>query len=625
MAISVLEAERVLCAKRAFTTRRVGIDDMQSLLTGAITPQTGDVVLARVDEIGKHKRIELTDGRRAHMFPGDEVLLCFGNRYAPDQFEAVIGVDLSPCDLVAAGGIASREISRNLRMIPPTRITPIGLVGDRAGMRLNLRNFAIPDLEGSPSIPIIVSVGTSMNAGKTLAATSVVRGLKSAGYRVAAIKATGTGAGGDLWIVKDAGADVVLDFTDAGIASTYLVPVQEIEAATRKLIVRAARLRCDIAVIEIADGLEQLETARLLELGGLWSNNLGVVFSAYDAMGAKCGVEQLKATGHRVLGVSGRLTISPLAVREATKGTGLRVYSPWELQEGGLNATIIAHAHDMFPENPLFSLMSSSADQAFIGSANSGFQKDTWTQLNASEHAGTNGKSVLPPASQPLHSVPDQVLRSMLRFVAEQVMSIEISAICDADLREPGRARTNRRSGYRHCRWATQLGTIDVKVPRLRKRGYQPQFLKKRNISKEHVKALVSETWDPGAAGGSLQTLLDAMGVDTLSGREVERLRIDILQKAGLPPVDVNTADLPAELIDVAADANDISNRNGARLQLPGAYDEADEEDDFHVAASSAKGPLDPVPEWQLVREPNAGITFMHPEQVLSGDELEEN
>jgi hypothetical protein len=331
-----------------------------------------------------------------------------------------------------------------------------------------------------------------------------------------------------------------------------------------------------------------------------------------------------------VLGISGRLTISPLAVREATNGTGLRVYSPWELQEGGLNATIIAHAHDKFPENPMFSLLSSSADQTFIGSANGGSQKGPWTQPSASEHAGKNGKLVLlPRAPRPSPSVPDNALRSMLRIVAEQVMSIEISAMRDANSRRPDLAKTNRRSGYRRCRWATQLGTIDVKVPRLRKGGYQPQFLTKCNVSKEHVNALARDVREPGAAGGSLKTLLNAMGVDALSDRDVERLGVDILQKAGLPPVDVKTADPPAEPIEATADANDIPNRNGARLhaclQLPGGYDEADEEDEFHVAASSAKGPLDPVPEWQLAREANAGMTFLHAEHVSPADELEED
>ena len=114
-----------------------------------------------------------------------------------------------------------------------------------------------------------------MNAGKTLAATSLLHGLKAAGFRVAGIKATGTGSGGDLWIMRDAGADLVLDFTDAGFASTYLAPIAELEAATLRLIDHAAMQACDAAVIEIADGLQQQETAALIRSSALRRRTAG--------------------------------------------------------------------------------------------------------------------------------------------------------------------------------------------------------------------------------------------------------------------------------------------------------------------------------------------------------------
>ena len=48
----------------------------------------------------------------------------------------------------------------------------------------------------------------------------MVKGLTGAGYRVGAAKVTGTGAGGDLWLMRDHGAYEALDFTDAGMATT---------------------------------------------------------------------------------------------------------------------------------------------------------------------------------------------------------------------------------------------------------------------------------------------------------------------------------------------------------------------------------------------------------------------
>ena len=50
-----------------------------------------------------------------------------------------------------------------------------------------------------------------MDAGKTQTATFLVRGMVTAGLRVGYAKVTGTGAGGDIWWLKDAGADPVLE------------------------------------------------------------------------------------------------------------------------------------------------------------------------------------------------------------------------------------------------------------------------------------------------------------------------------------------------------------------------------------------------------------------------------
>jgi hypothetical protein len=95
-----LEPRRLRRVKAAYTTRFVSrlmaSGGGYGLLCGdAVTPRAGDVVLARVEKIGQHPRIELPDGRRATLFTGDEVLVAYGNRYAPDQFEAEVPRDLA--------------------------------------------------------------------------------------------------------------------------------------------------------------------------------------------------------------------------------------------------------------------------------------------------------------------------------------------------------------------------------------------------------------------------------------------------------------------------------------------------------------------------------------------------
>jgi hypothetical protein len=330
-----LSTARVRRAKRAFTTRRVPQKDMMTLLSGDLSPSSGDLVLATVKELGKHRRIEQLSGRRAMLLPGDEIIVCYGNRYAPDQFEALVSDDLGLCDLVAGGGIAAREVNRHERMLPPTKVQPIGLIGGADANPLNVFDYRVRSKSKDIPSHIVLVTGTSMNSGKTFTAASLVRGMKQSGYRVAGIKATGTGSGGDLWKMKDMGADVVLDFTDAGFSSTYKIADKEIERGVFSLLNCAKKRNCDYAIVEVADGLQHEETATLLRATSLRSIVSGVVFSAYDSLGAKAGVDWLKQHGYRVLAISGKIAQSPLAMREAAV-TGSPVLTPFSLQAGAL-------------------------------------------------------------------------------------------------------------------------------------------------------------------------------------------------------------------------------------------------------------------------------------------------
>lgn len=333
--------------KRAFTTRRVATTDMKTLVSGPIRPRAGDLVLATVSEIGKQTKIELPSGRRASMMPGDEILVVYGNRYAPDQFEALVSLDLGPCDLVAAGGVAGREICRHDRMPSPTAIEPIGLVADAEGARLNLSQYAIKVGDRAKPIQVVLVAGTAMNSGKTFTAASLIHGFARNGFSVAGIKSTGTGSGGDLWTMKDHGADFTADFTDAGMASTYLAPHDQIVDGILGLVAAAGEAGCEIAVVEIADGLHHRETAKLLAEPRLRNLASGIVFAAYDSMGAASGAKALTELGHKIFAISGRLMRSPLAVRETMGAVTCPVVNPMAIRAGALVEPITGRVVDV--------------------------------------------------------------------------------------------------------------------------------------------------------------------------------------------------------------------------------------------------------------------------------------
>lgn len=342
------DAARIRRASWAYSTRRVEPDAAWSLLPLEGKPQAGDLILASVNTLGQHDGLQLPSGRRKQLFAGDEVVVAYGNRYAANQFEALIPETLGPCHLVAGGGIAARAVSWHVRMTRgPTGITPLGLLGDAEGRRINLRSYAlypVADSDWHPPTAIAV-VGTGMDSGKTQSCAYLVRGLAGAGLRVGYAKVTGTGAGGDTWLLKDAGAFPVLDFTDAGMATTYLAAAELIEAALVTLMAHIAQHEVDAIVLEIADGVLQRETAALLRSATFARLVGGIVLASQDSMGASAGVHWLQKYARTpVLALGGVISAAPLQAREATAALGLPVHDRLGLATPANAMTILARA-----------------------------------------------------------------------------------------------------------------------------------------------------------------------------------------------------------------------------------------------------------------------------------------
>lgn len=328
----------------SFVTRRVDRKCAKCLLTGNRQPRVGDLVLARVEQLGHHGNLQLIDGRRRRLFPGDLVILAYANRYACEQFEAEVPHSLAPCHLVAGGGIAARALSWHDRIVRgPTAIRPLGLLGDSQGRRLNVADFALGSVTPPREAPpVFAVVGTAMDAGKTETAAHLVRGLRAAGHCPGYIKVTGTGAGGDGWLLHDAGAHSVLDFTDAGLPSTWRVPVARLESVMEMLIHHSVDAGADTIIMEVADGVYQQETRPLLSSAGFARHVSGIVLAARDAMGASAGLTVLASQERPVLALSGLLSASPLQRREAQEATGIDTLNREALASGTVARRLLA-------------------------------------------------------------------------------------------------------------------------------------------------------------------------------------------------------------------------------------------------------------------------------------------
>lgn len=340
----------------SYATRRVPRDAIATLLPIPEKPQPGQLALAQLEKIGKNGRLELADGRNCTLYEGDVLAVVFGNRYATNQFEGYAGANGTSCDLMSMGGLCGLVASKHSAVPDPSRLKLIGLLADQEARPIGIGDYGLSPasevaLPVRPTLPPVIAVcGTSMDAGKTYTVTSLVRGLRGSDRQVASIKLTGTASGRDTWSMRDAGAFPALDFIDGGFASTYLCSTGDLLELFHRLRAHAADQGADCITLEIADGLLQRETAALLRDPAFISEINTWVLAAGDAMGAIAGVELMRDLGLQPAFISGILTQSPLAMREAEAITGIRCVTAAQLREGSMTEIILPKSH--FAQRP---------------------------------------------------------------------------------------------------------------------------------------------------------------------------------------------------------------------------------------------------------------------------------
>jgi len=340
-------AEHIRNAIRvSYALRRVPASSFHALLPRPEPPDVGDIVLARVESIGKNVALDITTGRRCGLHTGDLIAVVFGNRYATLQFEAYARSEGERCDLLSVGGLCGLVESRHESVPEPSRLRIEGALGDANGLPLRLQDFAVAEVSsvgpGRPRIAVVL--GTSMDVGKTYTARSVILGLQRHGIRVAGVKLTGTAAGRDTFTMLDAGACVALDFVDGGLPSTYRCSLTDLLSLYRLLVNHAASQGAEWVVIEIADGIIQGETAALLASTRFATTVDAWLLAANDALGVVGAVGMLRRMGITPLAVSGVVSRSPLARREVEASTKIPCLAAAELEEGAVNAKLQAAA-----------------------------------------------------------------------------------------------------------------------------------------------------------------------------------------------------------------------------------------------------------------------------------------
>ena len=115
-------------------------------------------------------------------------------------------------------------------------------------------------------------------------------------------------------------------------------------------------------------------------------------------------------------------------------------------------------------------------------------------------------------------------LRDTIGFAAQRLMELETEGLCGAGPGERSPDRINQRNGYRERDWQTRAGTVELRIPKLRKGSYFPTFLEPRRLAEKALTAVVQEAYIQGISTRSVDDLVKAMGMEGISKSQVSRL-----------------------------------------------------------------------------------------------------
>jgi hypothetical protein len=251
--------------------------------------QTGDYIVGEVtDAHCTYRSIELPSGRMMEVTEGDMVVGCLGARAA--TLEAVgdwQAMDSDAFEALTSAGLFGKTTSKSPFLGSLLKLRYRGHVM-RDGAPVTMLN-SLPDLPRKEfAVPVILVIGTSMSAGKTLSGRTIVHLLSQAGMRVAGAKLTGAARYRDVLSFGDAGACSVFDFVDAGLPSSVCAE-DHFRERLDYLLSRIAESEPDVVVAEAgASPLEPYNGKIAMEvLGSNIRFELLCAYDPYSVMGVK--------------------------------------------------------------------------------------------------------------------------------------------------------------------------------------------------------------------------------------------------------------------------------------------------------------------------------------------------
>jgi len=115
-------------------------------------------------------------------------------------------------------------------------------------------------------------------------------------------------------------------------------------------------------------------------------------------------------------------------------------------------------------------------------------------------------------------------LKEGVRVLSQALMEMEVEEHVGAARHERSAERVGQRNGYRERSWDTRVGTVELKVPRVRDGGYFPSLLEPLRRAERALSAVVQEAYVHGVSTRKVDELVKALGVGGISKSRVSEL-----------------------------------------------------------------------------------------------------
>src|SRR6266849_6101058 len=280
------------------------------------SPNAGDVVAVRaLTDSATYNMLELPSGRLAKINPGDLLIGVLGRRRALKGFVGDVPESVQAGDhlhLLNMGGVIGCCTGHHSSLGDAIKVEVIGLACDEDGRVLSIGDAALPERSNlGETAPIVMIAGTSMNSGKTYAATELIKQATRAGLKVAAAKLSGVACLRDTLNMADHGAVATASFLDCGLPST--VGAGDLAPVAKAIIARLNESSPHLIVIELGDGiLGGYSVESVFEDSEFRAAMAALVFCASDYVGAWGGIELFRRRGIEVDLIAGSVTDSKM-------------------------------------------------------------------------------------------------------------------------------------------------------------------------------------------------------------------------------------------------------------------------------------------------------------------------